>query len=85
METFEYMFAVWPAFDDGSASVNNLNALGAEGWEAVGIAPRAATVPMPGMGASSTPEMVILLKHRIAEPAPRARPLMAEMDPRDRG
>jgi hypothetical protein len=69
MDVFEYLIVPWPPSDDGHATLAQLNLLGADGWEAVGFAPRAASVPMPGMGADSVPEMIVLLKRRkAAEP-----------------
>ena len=66
---FEHMLVVWPPADDGTGTQELLNALGAEGWEAVGLAPRAAPAPMPGMGAAVVPEIVVLLKRRVADEA----------------
>jgi hypothetical protein len=59
---FEYTTVVWRPNDDGSAMLALLNELGSQGWEAVGMAPRATESPMPGMGASIVPEVVVLLK-----------------------
>ena len=66
MEHFEYLVVAWPSSDDGTGTTNQLNVLGASGWEAVGLAPRAVSVPMAGMGAHAVPEMVVLLKRRLA-------------------
>ena len=60
--SFEYTMVVWAPSDDGQLTLSTLNMLGADGWEVVGMAPRAASVPMAGMGADSVPEIAILLK-----------------------
>jgi hypothetical protein len=65
MDGFEYQILPWRRNDDGTAALAQLNALGAEGWEAVGLAPRGVDVPMSGMGAEAVPEMVVLLKRRL--------------------
>ncbi len=59
---FEYTTVTWPRGSAASAVVDTLNTLGADGWEAVGMVPRGASVPMPGMGANAVPEIVVLLK-----------------------
>ena len=64
MDQFEFQMVVWPPNEDGGATVRALNALGAEGWSAVGMAPRTSSVPVPGRGGSAIPEMVILLQRR---------------------
>jgi hypothetical protein len=64
VDRFEYQMLPWLPQDDGTGTVAVLNALGAEGWDAVGLAPRAVSVPMPGMGADAVPEMIVLLKRR---------------------
>ena len=64
-ERFEYQIVAWRANDDGTGTLALLNRLGADGWEAVGLTPRAAPVPMPGMGASVVPEVVVLLKRPL--------------------
>lgn len=65
MSAFEYTSVVWSPSDDGTELLTLLNQLGGDGWEALGLAPRAATVPMPGMGASTVPEVVVLLKRPL--------------------
>ena len=66
MERFEYTMVPWPPSDNGSGVLDLLNELGAEGWEAFGVAPRATpSLPMPGMGADLVPEMVVLMKRRM--------------------
>ncbi|MEY2467345.1 MAG: hypothetical protein QOF21_43 [Actinomycetota bacterium] len=67
MDRFEYKIAAWRREDDGTATLQQLNALGADGWEAVGMTTRAVPVPMAGMGAVSVPEIVVLLKRRRSE------------------
>ena len=62
---FEYQMVAWRANDDGSGTLALLNRLGADGWEAVGLTPRAAPVPVPGMGGSVVPEVVVLLKRPL--------------------
>jgi hypothetical protein len=62
MSTFEYTTVVWRPYDDGTATLDLLNELGSQGWEAVGMTPRATGSPMPGMGADVVPEIVVLLK-----------------------
>lgn len=66
MSGFEYTTVVWSPADDGTGAIALLNQLGAEGWEAVGLAPRAAAVPMAGMGAQTVPEVVVLLKRPLS-------------------
>lgn len=65
MDVYEYSIVAWPPSDDGTSTLHDLNALGAEGWEAIGLTTRAGSVPMPGMGAKSVPEVIVLLKRRI--------------------
>ena len=67
MDRFEYTIVSWAADAAGADAVGFLNELGAEGWEAVGVAPRSTPVPMAGMGASVVPEMVIILKRRLEQ------------------
>lgn len=62
---FEYTVVPWSISDDGTATVGILNRLGAEGWEAVGLAPRSWDEPMAGMGAMVVSEVVVLLKRRL--------------------
>lgn len=62
MTAFEYTLLTWGERDDAATFVARLNAAGADGWEAVGLAPRGVAVPMPGMGADAVPEMVVLMK-----------------------
>ena len=64
VDRFEYLIVPWPPSDDGTGTLQQLDGLGADGWEAVGLAPRAVSVPMAGMGASAVPEIVVLLKRR---------------------
>jgi hypothetical protein len=64
---FEHTMVVWPPADDGKGTQQLLNELGADWWEAVGLAPRAAPSPVPGMGAAVVPEIVVLLKRRLAD------------------
>jgi hypothetical protein len=59
---FEYTTVTWEPKHDAAALTDVLNALGAEGWEAVGMVPRGADVPMAGMGAKAVPQIVVLLK-----------------------
>jgi hypothetical protein len=66
MEQFEYAIVTWPAKDDGSRTVAHLNELGAAGWEAVGVTPRAVGVPMPGLGAHAVSDVAVLLKRRVS-------------------
>ena len=61
----EFTMVVWAPGDDGADTLEILNELGAEGWSAVGLAPRAAAVPMAGMGASMVPEVVVLLQRPL--------------------
>lgn len=65
MDRFEYLVVSWAPSADGSQAGHELNLLGSKGWEAVGLAPRAAPVPMAGMGAHVVPEMVIVMKRRL--------------------
>ncbi len=65
MGRFEYTMVVWPPMGDGVQTVAELNRLGAEGWEAVGLTSRAVQTPMPGMGAAAVPEVVTLLKRPL--------------------
>ena len=65
MDRFEYRLLAWPSNQTGDDTVAQLNAHGVEGWEAVGVAPRTAPVPMAGMGAQAVPEMVLVLKRRL--------------------
>jgi hypothetical protein len=67
MESFEYLILPWPSSDDGTSTTQQLNVLGTDGWEAVGLATRAVSVPMAGMGAVAVPEVVVLLKRRVGE------------------
>ena len=64
-ETFEYVLLTWPPDDDGTDTVDRLNLLGADGWEAVGFTTRTSPVALPGMGARPVPEVVVLLKRRM--------------------
>ena len=61
----EFTMVVWAPGDDGAGTLQMLNQLGADGWSAVGLAPRAAAVPMAGMGASMVPEVVVLLQRPV--------------------
>lgn len=65
MTKFEYRLIVWSSDDNGSNVSAMLNALGGDGWEAVGLTPRAAPVPMAGMGTMTVPEVVVLLKRAV--------------------
>lgn len=62
MNAFEYTLLTWGKRDDATTFVERLNDAGTNGWEAVGLAPRAVAVPMPGMGADAVPEMIVLMK-----------------------
>jgi hypothetical protein len=64
LDSFEYSIVAWSRSDNGAGTLAQLNALGAQGWEAVGLAPRATSVPASGMGADAVPEMIVLLKRR---------------------
>ncbi len=66
MERFEYQMVVWEPSRTGDEVLATLNILGGDGWEVVGLAPRASDVPMAGMGAKVIPEVVVLLKRRLA-------------------
>lgn len=65
MEHFEYLVLAWPSSDEGTGTTEQLNVLGADGWEAVGLAARGVSVPIAGMGARAVPEVVVLLKRRL--------------------
>jgi hypothetical protein len=65
MDRFEYRSITWEPSGALSALLTMLNQMGAEGWEVLGLAPRAVSVPAPGMGAQAVPEMIVLLKRRL--------------------
>ena len=65
MARFEYSIVTWSADVDAGATETQLNALGAEGWEAVSMVTRGTTTPVPGMGAKPVPEIVVLLKRPL--------------------
>jgi hypothetical protein len=66
MDAFEYTMLVWPAGADGSGLIRELDQLGAQGWEAVGMTTRSVATPRPGMGAKAESDVVVLLKrHRV--------------------
>lgn len=67
MVRYEYRWAVWKPNDSGANVLAQLNAWGAEGWEAVGLSNRAVAVPAAGMGASAVPEIAVLLKRPLGE------------------
>jgi hypothetical protein len=62
---FEYRIHTWPSADSATDAERTLTELGADGWEAVGIATRAAPVTRGGMGATVVPEIVTLLKRVV--------------------
>lgn len=64
-ERFEFAMVVWGPSDDGSATLDHLNRMGAQGWSIAGMAPRSTVVPMPGMGGQAVPEVVIMLQRRL--------------------
>ncbi len=43
-----------------------LNELGADGWEAVGFTAGGGAVPMPGMGARTKPDLMVLVKRAVS-------------------
>lgn len=61
----EYLMLTWGEREGLDEFLARLNVAGSEGWDAVGIAPRAVSVPMPGMGADAVPEIVIILKRAV--------------------
>ena len=65
-ERFEFSMVVWQPSSDGTEVLDHLNRMGAQGWSAVGLAPRAVVVPMPGMGGQAVPEVVVLLQRRLS-------------------
>jgi hypothetical protein len=65
MDRFEYRSITWEPGGSLDALLSMLNQMGAEGWEVLGLAPRAVSVPMPGMGARAVPDMILLLKRRL--------------------
>jgi hypothetical protein len=73
-DRFEFAMVVWQPSSDGTDVLDHLNRMGAQGWSVVGLAPRAAVVPMPGMGGQAVPEVVVLLQRRVPDepPPPRA-------------
>lgn len=78
MDRFEYTLLRWSSDTESQATVQHLDQLGSQGWEAVGITTRATALPMPGMGGSMGSDVVVLLKRRIdVAPAGRRRQLRA--------
>lgn len=61
-DRFEFSMVVWAPSSAGPDVLDHLNEMGAHGWSVVGMAPRAAVVPVPGMGAQAVPEIVIVLQ-----------------------
>lgn len=60
MDRYEYRWAIWRSGDNGAAALTELNALGSDGWEAVGLTDRAVVIPAAGMGAAAVPEVAVL-------------------------
>lgn len=59
---FEYRLLTWSRSDEaGVAFIEEINAVGSEGWRAVSMVPQGANVPMPGMGAKISADLVVLL------------------------
>ena len=78
MDRFEYLVVTWPAAPGGPYSVDQLDQLGSEGWEAVGMTSRPTSVLMPGMGATPDTEIAVLLKRQLRPPRTRrSAPLQA--------
>ena len=65
VKRFVYTTVTWPPGADENALVTTLNQFGADGWEAIGLAPRGASVPMPGMGAKAVPDVIVILKREV--------------------
>lgn len=65
MDRFEYLVIPWDPSAPPEQVQRGLNDLGAQGWEAVSLAPRRAPTPMPGVGVDASNEMVILMKRRM--------------------
>jgi hypothetical protein len=59
---YEYRLVTWAPDQTTEQASADLTALGAQGWEAVGITTRATPVMRGGMGATAIPEIVTLLK-----------------------
>ena len=55
MKRYEYRVIKWFSGHDEVALVTALDEAGRLGWEAMGLAPRGVSVPMPGMGAKAVP------------------------------
>jgi hypothetical protein len=64
-DRFEFSMVVWAPSSGGTDVLDHLNEMGAHGWSVVGMAPRAAVVPMPGMGGQAVPEVVIVVQRRM--------------------
>lgn len=62
VDRFEYELVTWAMNQSGQNLVAVLNSLGDEGWEVVGMAPRASTAPVPGFGVDPISEISILVK-----------------------
>jgi hypothetical protein len=62
---FEYRIQTWLPAECAADAERTLTELGVDGWEAVGMARRAAPVMRGGMGATVVPEIVTLLKRVV--------------------
>lgn len=84
MERFQYSVLIWTSKEEGPGILDQLDELGSEGWEAVGITTRSTALPMPGMGGSMGSDVIVLLKRRLPTVAtepdrpPRRRQLRAD-------
>lgn len=65
-DRFEFSMIIWAPSDDGTITMDQLDRMGAQGWSVVAASPRAAVVPMAGMGGQAVPEVVLVLQRRVA-------------------